>query len=200
MGMTDDTESLKAMVPAEVLGNLMHNWGWLLALGILLVFMGTIGLGMTFWLTLATVFIFGIFLLVAGVLQLVQAIKCRGWRSIFWHAGIGFLYVVAGIDIIDDPLRASAFLTLLLGAALIGIGIVRMIIAFQWRHFKNWGWPFIGGLAAIILGIFIVAHWPISAFWVIGLYVSIEMIFSGWSYIIIALGAREMAKQHALPA
>jgi uncharacterized membrane protein HdeD (DUF308 family) len=198
--MTNATASSTVPVPAEVLGELIHNWGWLLALGILLVALGTIGLGMIFWLTLATVFIFGIFLLIAGVLQLVQAIKCRGWRSVLWHVVIAILYVVAGLDIIQDPLRASALLTLLLGGALIGIGVVRIVMALQWRGFKNWVWPLIGGIVAVILGFMILTSWPISGFWVIGLFVSIEMIFSGWSYIIIALGAREMAKKHALPA
>jgi uncharacterized membrane protein HdeD (DUF308 family) len=197
--MTNGNASLQAMVPAEVLGDLIHNWGWLLALGLILVALGTIGLGMTFWLTLATVFIFGIFLLIAGVLQLVQAIKCRGWRSVLWHVVIGILYVLAGLDIIENPLSASALLTLLLGGVLIGIGIVRIVMALQWRGFKNWIWPLIGGIAAIILGFMILTNWPISGFWVIGLFVSIEMIFSGWSYIIIALGAREMGKKHALP-
>jgi uncharacterized membrane protein HdeD (DUF308 family) len=115
--MTNATASSTVPVPAEVLGELIHNWGWLLALGIILVALGTIGLGMIFWLTLATVFIFGIFLLIAGVLQLVQAIKCRGWRSVLWHVVIAILYVVAGLDIIQDPLRASALLTLLLAVA-----------------------------------------------------------------------------------
>ncbi len=195
--MTNNTASLAVPVPAEVLGDLIHNWGWLLALGILLVALGTIGLGLTFWLTLATVFIFGIFLLIAGVLQLVQAVKCRGWRSVLWHVVIGILYVIAGLDIIDDPLRASALLTLLLGGVLIGIGVVRIVMALQWRGFKNWVWPLIGGIAAIILGFMILTSWPISGFWVIGMFVSIEMIFSGWSYIIIALGARELGKKHA---
>ena len=57
--MTNDRASLQALVPAEVLGDLIHNWGWLLAQGILLVVLGTIGLGMTFWLTLGTVLISG---------------------------------------------------------------------------------------------------------------------------------------------
>jgi uncharacterized membrane protein HdeD (DUF308 family) len=73
-------------------------------------------------------------------------------------------------------------------------------MALQWRGFKSWVWPLIGGIVAIILGLMILTSWPISGFWVIGLFVSIEMIFSGWSYIIIALGAREMAKKHALRA
>jgi uncharacterized membrane protein HdeD (DUF308 family) len=36
--------------------------------------------------------------------------------------------------------------------------------------------------------------------WVIGLFVAIEMIFSGWTYIVIALGARELGKRNAGPA
>ena len=195
--MTDNTASLEALVPAEVLGDLIHNWGWLLALGILLVALGTIGLGMTFWLTLATVFIFGILFIIGGVVQLLHAFKCRGWQSILWHIIIGALYVLAGLIIIDDPLAASTLLTLLLGGVLIGIGIVRIVIALQHRVLKNWIWPLIGGIAAIILGFIILIHWPVSGFWVIGLFVAIELIFSGWSYIFIALGARQMGKEHA---
>lgn len=195
--MTNGTASLQAMVPAELLGDLVHNWGWLLAQGILLVVLGTIGLGMTFWLTLATVFIFGIFLVIGGVVQLFQAFKCRGWQSILWHVIIGILYVLAGVIIFGNPLMASTMLTLLLGGVLIGIGIVRLVMALQHRVLKNWIWPLIGGIAAIILGFMILAQWPISGFWVIGLFVAIEMIFSGWSYIFIALGARQMGKEHA---
>jgi uncharacterized membrane protein HdeD (DUF308 family) len=195
--MTNNTASLEALLPAEVLGDLTRNWGWLLALGILLVVLGTIGLGMTFWLTLATVFIFGIFLLIGGVVQLFQAFKCRGWQSILWHVIIGILYVLAGVIIFGNPLMASTLLTLLLGGVLIGIGIVRIVMALQHRGFKNWVWPLIGGIAAMVLGLIIVMQWPISGFWVIGLFVAIEMIFSGWSYIIIALGARQLGKEHA---
>jgi len=198
--MTNDTASLQAMVPAEVLGELIHNWGWLLAQGILLVVLGTIGLGMTFWLTLGTVLIFGVFLVIGGGVQLFQAFKCRGWQSILWHVIIGILYVLAGVIIFGNPLMASTMLTLLLGGVLVGIGIVRLVMAMQHRGLKNWVWPLIGGIAAIILGFMILAQWPISGFWVIGLFVAIEMIFSGWSYIIIALGARQMGKEHALAA
>jgi uncharacterized membrane protein HdeD (DUF308 family) len=195
--MTNGTASLQAMVPAEVLGDLVHNWGWLLAQGILLVVLGTIGLSLTFWLTLATVFIFGIFLVIGGVVQLFQAFKCRGWQSILWHVIIGILYVLAGVIIFGNPVMASTVLTLLLGGVLIGIGIMRLVMALQHRGFKNWVWPLIGGIAAILLGLMILAQWPISGLWVIGLFVAIEMIFSGWSYIIIALGARQMGQAHA---
>ncbi len=192
--MSNGTASSQAMAPIPVLGDLVHNWGWLLAQGILLVVLGTIGLGMTIWLTLATVFIFGVFLIIGGGVQIFQTFKCKGWESILWHALIAVLYVLAGLSIMADPLAASTLFTLFLAGALMGIGVVRLIMAFQLRGVKNWGWPLIGGIAAIFLGVMILARWPVSGLWVIGLFVAIEMIFGGWSYIFIALGAKEMGK------
>jgi len=193
--MTNNNAVSQALAPIPVLGDLAHNWGWLLAQGILLVILGTIGLGMTIWLTLASVFIFGVFLLIGGGVQIFQTFKCRGWVSILWHGLIAVLYVLAGISVMADPLAASTLFTLLLAGALVGIGVMRLIIAFQLRGVKNWFWPLIGGIAAIFLGVMILARWPVSGLWVIGLFVAIEMIFGGWTYIFIALGAREMGRR-----
>jgi uncharacterized membrane protein HdeD (DUF308 family) len=197
--MSNGTVASPAMAPLPVLGDLVHNWGWLLAQGILLVALGTIGLGLSFLLTLATVFIFGVFLVIGGGVQIFQTFKCRGWGSILWHALIAVLYVLAGLSVMANPLAASTLLTLLLAGALVGIGVMRLIIAFQARGVRNWGWTLIGGIAAMFLGFMILGQWPVSGFWVIGLFVAIEMIFSGWSYIIIALGARQIGKHIAAP-
>jgi uncharacterized membrane protein HdeD (DUF308 family) len=192
--MSNGTASSPAMTPAPELGDLTHNWGWLLAQGILLVVLGTIGLGMTIWLTLASVFFFGVLLVIGGGVQIFQTFKCRGWGSILWHGLIAVLYVLAGFSVMTDPLAASTLFTLFLAGALVGIGVMRLIIAFQLRGAKNWFWPLIGGIAAIFLGIMILARWPVSGLWVIGLFVAIEMIFGGWTYIFIALGARAMGR------
>lgn len=58
-----------------VLGDVAKNWGWILALGILFVALGTIGLGMSVFLTIASVMFFGALLLVGGVFQIIDAFK-----------------------------------------------------------------------------------------------------------------------------
>ena len=192
--MSHSSAPARAVVPIPMVEDLVHNWGWLLAQGILLVVLGTIGLGIIIWLTLASVFIFGVFLFIGGGVQIVQTFKCRGWESILWHGLIAVLYVLAGLSILADPLAASTLITLILAGALVGIGVVRLIIAFRLRGLKYWFWPLIGGIAAIVLGVMILARWPVSGLWVIGLFVAIEKIFNGWSYIFIALGAKEMGR------
>jgi uncharacterized membrane protein HdeD (DUF308 family) len=62
---------------------------------------------------------------------------------------------------------------------------------------KGWYWALIAGIISILLGVIIIAQWPISGLWVIGLFVAIELIFNGWAYVFIALAARNAAKTGA---
>jgi len=41
--------------------------------------------------------------------------------------------------------------------------------------------------------VMIYSSWPVSGLWVIGLFVGIDMILSGWSWIVLSLGARSEA-------
>ena len=38
------------------------------------------------------------------------------------------------------------------------------------------------------------AQWPLSGFFVIGLFIAIELLANGWSYIFIAQAARSASK------
>jgi len=188
--MADGTNATAATPQGTVFGEVQRNWGWLLALGILFIVLGTLGLGMTVALTVASVIFFGIFILVGGILQLIQTFKCKGWKSILWHVIIGVLYIVAGFLITINPVGASLVLTMFLAVTLIVVGIIRIIVSFQVKDFRNWIWPFLGGIVSIILGGIIWAQWPISGLWVIGLFVAIELIVQGWSNIFLALAAK----------
>lgn len=189
-----ESETPVASAGLERFGDLQKNWGWLLALGLLFIILGTIGLGMTVVLTAASVWLFGVLMLVGGGFQFVDAFKCKGWQSMVWHVLIAVLYVIAGIVVMNQPLVAASILTLMLAGAIIAVGIIRVIMAFQHRHSKGWVWPLAGGIVSIILGVMIFSRWPVSGLWVIGLFVAIEMIVNGWSYIFIALAAKNAGK------
>ena len=177
-----------------VFGELRKKWGWLLALGILLIVLGSIGLWMSFAMTLATVMLFGALLAVGGVFQLVNAFPLRGSKSVLWHVLIALLYFAAGIVIFTDPVFASLWLTMMLAWILIAVGILRILMAIQLRPASGWVWPLVGGLIAMLLGGLILVQWPASGFWVIGLFVSIELMVNGWSCVFVALAARNAPK------
>jgi len=193
------SESAIYPLPAEevaLFGDLKRNWGWLLAFGILSTVLGTIGLGWTAseGLTLITVLFFGWLLIVGGAFQLVDAFYCKGWKGVLVHVLTALLYILAGYLIVQDPVLASATFTLIIAAVLIAVGVLRILMAIQHRGSPGWIWALLGGLISILLGGIIIAHWPVSGLWVIGLFVAIELLLNGWASIFVALAARRAAK------
>jgi uncharacterized membrane protein HdeD (DUF308 family) len=200
LDMATGNETTSEAYVDALFGEATKNWGWMLALGILSVILGTIGLGMTFALTIAGVLLFGILFLIGGCFQLIQALKCKGWKGIVWHILIAFLYVIAGIIVIRNPVGASVMFTLVFAWILVAVGILRIITAIQMRSGKNWIWLLIAGIASIILGAIIIAKWPISGLWVIGLFIAVELILNGWSNILVALAARASGQAESTQA
>lgn len=183
---SESSDQIKALF-----GNRRHSWGWLLALGILFIVLGVIALGMSVAMTVITVLFFGALLLVGGAFQIVDAFKCRGWKSILLHVLIALLYLAAGFMLVTEPVAGSLVLTAFLGGAFVVIGLLRLLMGLQMRGSgAAWGWIAFAGLASLVLGGMILFQWPMSALWVIGLLVAIEMIFHGWAYVMLALAIR----------
>jgi uncharacterized membrane protein HdeD (DUF308 family) len=179
-------------------GDLSRHWGWLLAVGMLSVILGILGLGMTLMLTIVSVLYFGVLMIVVGGVQLVQSWKCAGWKSVLSHVVIGVLYLIAGIMIVTRPLLASLALTWTLAIILVVVGVMRLVVGVQHRGTSGAGWAIVGGIITVVLGLMILAKWPVDALWVIGLFLAIELIVNGWTQVFVALAAR--AAGRSMPA
>lgn len=171
--------------------SIKRNWGWLLALGILMLCLGCLGLSMVIGLTLVSMLFLGVLLVVAGFAQLIDVAKAPHWKASLWHALVAVLYVAVGGVVIYDPILASTVLTAIIASILIVIGLVRFIMALSLKGSKGRGWLFFAGLVSIILGGLILAQWPFSGLWIIGLFIAIEMIVNGWTYILLSFAIRK---------
>ena len=173
---------------------LRDSWGWFLALGVLLIFVGTLAVGASLFTTLATVIAFGVLLLVGAGLQVVGAFFSRNWGGFFMHLLTGLLYLFVGLLMVGRPLEAAAAATLLIAAFFLVGGSFRIAVALTER-FPSRGWVLLNGVVTLLLGILIFSKWPSSALWVIGLFVGIELLFCGWSWVMLALAARGLAAE-----
>jgi uncharacterized membrane protein HdeD (DUF308 family) len=181
---------------AAELHELRRNWGWFLVLGIGLIIVGMLAIGAAFVATLATVLTFGILMLVGGGIEIVSAFLAQRWSGFFLHLLAGVLYLVVGFFMIAHPVAAAAGLTLMLAALFLAGGLFRIILSLSHR-FPGWGWTLLNGVITLLLGFLIWRGWPEAAFWVIGLFVGIELIFAGWSWVMLALAVRNVPKATA---
>ena len=91
---------------------------------------------------------------------------------------------------LGHPIAGVLTLTMILAAFFVVEGIFKIVMAIQMRSMPNWGWMFISGLIALVLGGLIWVGWPATAAWVIGLLVGIDLIFGGWAMMFISLAVK----------
>ncbi len=173
------------------------NWGWLLALGIVLIVIGMIAVGMPLAASVASAVAFGALLLVGGIAQLVGAFWTREWSGFFLSLLMGVIYVVLGLMFLRHPGEALMAMSLFLACALMVSGLFR-IIGSLFYQFPQWGWTLLGGVINLALGLYIYSLWPLDSFIIIGLFVGIDMIFTGWTWVALALAVRKLG--HRLTA
>jgi aquaporin Z len=162
---------------------LRDKWGWMVAFGAVLALAGFVALGSVVWATVASVMVVGVAMVVSGIVEIVYAVAVRSWKKFFLWTLIGLLYVVGGVAVIENPMLAAGFLTLLLGAGLVASGLVRTFLAFQLPKDAPWGFVVFSGIITLLLGGIILAHWPVSSLWVLGTFLGVDLIFAGASWM-----------------
>ncbi len=175
---------------------LQKNWGWLLALGIFSIILGLLALGSSAFFTVVSMIFFGWILLIMGILEVVHSFWQRHWGGFFLYLLNGILAGVVGVIMIGNPAGSALILTLLLAMFFMVAGLFRIITALSMR-FPSWEWRLFNGVITLLLGILLWAQWPLSGLWAIGMFIGIDLIFSGWSSVMLALTARDLPPRTA---
>lgn len=163
---------------------LHENRKWYIVLGIMLTILGIVMLGSLPLATMTAVLILGIVMIVGGIFTFFGAFKFfeGGYRWLWALSSV--LYVIAGYYIWASPIEAAVVLTAILAIFLIIIGILRAIGALMYR-IQGWGWSLFSGLLSLAAGI-IIFQTPDAPFWVLGLFLGIDILFQGINYLTLA--------------
>jgi len=175
---------------------LHENRKWYLGIGILLVLFGILLLASLPFATLSVIFLFGILMMIGGILHFVAAFKIfRGGSRWLW-ALFGILYLVAGYYAFSTPVKTAIVLTNILAIFLIIAGVIRSINAFILKPLIGWGWILLSGLLTLATGIIILMS-PDAPFWVLGLFLAVDILFQGVNYLTLAAAIKRIPKSSA---
>ena len=181
-------------IRAAVLGAAAKVPGALIGMGILFIVLGMIGIAGQTLFSFVTINVLGAFLIFGGALQFAHALQSKGWKSVAIQVLLAILYVAAGIYTWAFPIPALEVITLWLAAIFFVTGFLRLISAFQHRHFREWFWLVLSSAISILMGILIMNGYPESSLWLPGLLIAIELLLQGWSLLFLGLAARSLTK------
>jgi uncharacterized membrane protein HdeD (DUF308 family) len=186
--MTSASDTLHNLRAGSDITPLRAKWGWIVALGVVYVIAGFIALGSIVMATVASVFVVGVMMIIAGVFELINAFQIKSWGKFLIWALLGVLYIVAGFVTFENPLFAAVLLTLILGASLVASGAVRIFLAFNMKRETPWVWVALSGVITLLLGLLILARWPINSIYILGLFLGIDLIMAGAGWIGLGFG------------
>jgi uncharacterized membrane protein HdeD (DUF308 family) len=188
------TSVSRAQMPdRQTVGPLRSKSGWIVALGVVYVIAGIIALSSVVFATKVTVFVVGIMMLISGIAEVINAFQFKSWGKFLVWLLLGVLYILAGLVTFENPLLAAAILTFLLGIVLVVSGVMRLVLAFSMREGMSWTSVVLSGLVTLLLGLIILAHWPTSSLFVLGVLLGVDLLIIGIGWIFVGFGLKSQA-------
>ncbi len=165
-------------------------WLWYLIEGVLLVVAGILAVIYPVVSSVSVVVLLGWLLIVSGVLQGISLIGA-GQVPHFWLQLISvILAVLVGVLFLRDPAQELLTITLLLIIFFMIEGISKIVFSLTIRPFPNWGGVLASGLVGILLAAVLWSSLPVTALWLIGLLIGIELISVGSAIAYLAWRVR----------
>jgi len=156
---------------------------WSLLLGVVYILVGMMAVAVPMIVTLSFILFSGFLLTAAGVAGLIHAFWVRGWAGFTIQLIAGCLATIMGILLIYDSAAGAMVVTLIVAFYLLVGGFFKTGFAISRPGLGHRGALIFSGIISILLGVLILAHWPISGLWVIGTFIGIDLIFYGFSMI-----------------
>jgi len=179
-------------IAQAISGVFTKNRKRLLGFGIVSIVLGLIGVYMATLVTAASMVFFGVLVIIAGAFFFVEGFSSPNGKTKALYLLISLLYIVSGGIMIAYPEDSAVGFTFMIAALLIAIGIVRMIMGFKVKsETSKWGWVVVSGLLSIALGAMVYMQWPSDSAWIIGLFISVELIAQGIVSIVFAKKIKE---------
>jgi len=161
-----------------------------------MIILGVLAVAAPAFATLTVDIYVGWLFLISGVLGLIAMFSARNVPGFLWTLGTALLSIVVGGVLLWKPVEGALSLTIVLTAFFIVEGLYQAAAALIYRDAipSTWGWLLASGIADLALAAIIIAGWPGTAAWTLGLLVGVNLLTTGWAVVMVALGARDIAQ------
>lgn len=154
-------------------------------IGVSLIVTSFILMAMLPFSTFTVVFLFGVFMMLAGVIHIFAGFKVFNYSFRYLWIVFGLLYILAGYFTFSTPVTMAIVLTHFLGIVLIVAGVVRLVNATLYRLPEHGVWIWLSAGLTLLAGISILFS-PDGPFWILGLLLAVDVLFQGLSYLSFA--------------
>ncbi|WP_339682600.1 HdeD family acid-resistance protein [Gimesia maris] len=154
--------------------------------GIILCVIGVISLITPLIAGIAVVYMIGAFLLLGGILYVLQSMQVGDVAGKTFHVILGALIMLGGLSLLFHPLYGLELLTLIMAVFFVFEGVWKIIMSLGIRPAAGWGRILFSGVISLLLGGLIWGQWPVSGMWAVGTLVGVDFLLTGFFLISLA--------------
>jgi uncharacterized membrane protein HdeD (DUF308 family) len=171
-----------------------RHWVLFLIPGILMVILGLLAAASPFVATLVVETSAGWLLLTGGFVGLAALFTTRDVPGFVWTLLGSVLAILIGAFLVWRPFAGLVTLTVALATFFVVHGVVQILTSFEHRRLfaRSWLWTALSGIADLILAGLIVAGWPGSVAWALGLLIGINLFLTGLALVMTAIACRSV--------
>ena len=175
------------------------GWNVLLIAGALFMLFGLFAVIFPFITGISISLLFGALIIAGGIVHLVNAVRIPGWKATSWNILLGVVFVLGGVALVTQPIIGLVTLTLLLAGFFIAEGVVSIAMALRFRGENGWTPMLVNGVFSLLLAGIILAGFPGSAVWALGIIVGVDLLMTGVSLLALRSQARSTASTETPP-
>lgn len=194
MQSTNPTLPTQAEIASQTRNAIRQHRTLFLIQGVIMVILGILAIAEPVVATLAIDIFIGWLFIIGGIVRLVATFQSRSAPGFWWSILIGVLAIIVGFILVGKPMQGVLTLTMVLIVMFLVEGVLQIIAALEFRKAlaSSWVWLIISGVIDIVLAGLILAGWPGTAAWAIGLLVGINLLFAGIALTMTALAAGKL--------
>jgi uncharacterized membrane protein HdeD (DUF308 family) len=171
--------------------NLKDHWQLFVVQGVVLVILGALAIAVPFGAAIASSAFVGWILFIAGAMRAVSLIRAPHAPGYWSSLALAVLTALLGLVLALFPIAGASTLALLLVAYFIVHGVASVIFAFSVKgDTGRWVLLILSGVIDLVLAGLALSGGAETSIFVLGLYVGINLLFTGFAFIFAALGAR----------
>jgi uncharacterized membrane protein HdeD (DUF308 family) len=152
---------------------------WYLVQGGVMILAGILALVYPMASSFAVVLFLGLLLIISGIVQGVSLFDARNVPNFWLQLVSVVLSLTVGVLLIRHRGASLFALTLLLLVYCMVEGILKVSFSLTIRPFPNWGWVLASGLVSILVALYLWASLPVTALWLFGALLGIQLICEG---------------------
>ena len=135
----------------------------------------------------------GWILIASGLIQGLSLISARNHPS-FWLAMISAVLAIAvGFLMLRNTVETMLVISILLIVFFMVEGISKIVFALTIRPLANWFWVLASGILAVVLAVILWCSMPVTAGWLIGLLLGVNLITEGMALAALVWTAKKAA-------